>query len=332
MGIFKKHSEPVFLKESSNAQKELEILEKMFAVSTKNKTEIENRINVIKYGLIGENNIEFELKNSHLPIYVLHDLYLEKDGLTAQIDYMVFAPWRIYVIECKNLIGNIEINSNGDFIRSYEIGGVKKREGIYSPITQNRRHLELIRKMVMSKQGFLSKLFLGNYFDEIFMSLVVLANPKTVLNDRYAKKEVKKQVMRADRLVEFIREDSKKVDKNKWYTEKALEDTAKSYLNAHVDRPIQDFSNLLIVKEDKNKTSDGIQTQNGESVESALRAYRSEKSRSENVKPYFIFNNAQMEELIKKRPKNIEELLKISGFGEVKCQKYGEDILRILNM
>ena len=52
MGIFKKHSEPVFLKESSNAQKELEILKKMFAVSTKNKTEIENRINVIKYGFL----------------------------------------------------------------------------------------------------------------------------------------------------------------------------------------------------------------------------------------------------------------------------------------
>ena len=331
MGIFKKQSEPIFLKETSNAKAELDELERIFALSTGNKADIERRINIIRYGLIGENNIEYELRNSHLPIYVIHDLYLEKDGLTAQIDYMVFAPWRIYVIECKNLIGNIEINSNGAFIRSYEISGIKKKEGIYSPITQNRRHLELIRKMVMSKQGFLSKLFSGNYFDEIFKSLVVLSNPKNVLNDRYAKKEIKQQVLRADRLVEYIREDSKTVNKNTWYTEKALEATARSYLTAHVDRPIQDFSDLLIVKKDESKTSSEIHTQNEESVESALRAFRLEKIRAEKVKPYFIFNNAQMEEIIKKRPKDLDELIKISGFGEVKCQKYGKDILIILN-
>lgn len=36
-------------------------------------------------------------------------------------------------------------------------------------------------------------------------SIVVLANPKTVLNARFAKKEVKDQVIRADQLNSYIK-------------------------------------------------------------------------------------------------------------------------------
>ena len=37
-----------------------------------------------------------------------------------------------------------------------------------------------------------------------------------------------------------------------------------------------------------------------------------------------------MEDLIKKNPKNKEELCQVSGFGNVKAEKYGEGILKIL--
>ena len=49
------------------------------------------------------------------------------------------------------------------------------------------------------------------------------------------------------------------------------------------------------------------------------------------MKPYFIYNNDQMKRLIETRPRSMEELREISGFGEVKCQKYGADILRIIS-
>lgn len=330
MGIFKKQTEPIFLKETSNAKRELETLARMYDIATHNKAAIEQKMNIIKHGISGEDNIEFELKNSHLPIYVIHDLYLECDELTAQIDYMVFAPWRIYVIECKNLIGNIEINSNGDFIRSYEISGVKKREGIYSPVTQNRRHMELIRQKVMKKQSFVSKMLFGNYFDSVFKSLVVLANPKTLLNDRYAKKEIKQQVIRADRLADYIREDSKKVEKSDWYSDKALADVAKSYLDAHIERPLQDFSELLVANEPPKPPQQTEKADDDSELVSKLRSFRLERSRAEKIKPYFIFNDAQMNELIRRKPKTEAELLQISGFGAVKCEKYGKEILGIL--
>jgi superfamily II DNA helicase RecQ len=37
-----------------------------------------------------------------------------------------------------------------------------------------------------------------------------------------------------------------------------------------------------------------------------------------------------MEELIRAMPKTIDEMMQVSGFGEAKCAKYGEDLLGVL--
>lgn len=75
-------------------------------------------------------------------MYILHDIYLENGDLSAQIEYIVFTKKICFVIECKNLYGDIEINSSGDFIQATEFAGTKKNEFIYSPITQNKRKTE----------------------------------------------------------------------------------------------------------------------------------------------------------------------------------------------
>lgn len=80
-------------------------------------------------------------------MYILHDLYFEYNDMQAQIDYMIFTRKRVYVIECKNLIGDIEIDSNGNFIRTYELFSKKVKEGLYSPITQNERHRLVIKNL-----------------------------------------------------------------------------------------------------------------------------------------------------------------------------------------
>ena len=43
-----------------------------------------------------------------------------------------------------------------------------------------------------------------------------------------------------------------------------------------------------------------------------------------------VFNNDTMEELITKRPKSILELRNVKGFGPVKCEKYGNDLINII--
>ena len=147
MGLFDKMKEPIFLKESSNAAGQLERLKALESkLNDKGRKKLRQEIRCVEYGIAGEKNIAFELRNSHMPMYILHDIYLEVEDLSAQIDYLVFTRKLCFVIECKNLMGNIEVNSRGDFIRTTEFGGRKKREGIYSPITQNQRHLDLMKK------------------------------------------------------------------------------------------------------------------------------------------------------------------------------------------
>ena len=63
----------------------------------------------------------------------------------------------------------------------------------------------------------------------------------------------------------------------------------------------------------------------------ALKQYRYETSKAECVKAYYIFNNLQLEALIAGMPRSLAELKQVSGFGEVKCEKYGEFIISILN-
>jgi hypothetical protein len=70
------------------------------------------------------------------------------------------------------------------------------------------------------------------YFEDFYKSVVVLANPKTVLNAKFAKKEIKKKVIRADQLVKYIK-DIYVNSKVTPYSEEGLLEWANSFLNLH---------------------------------------------------------------------------------------------------
>ncbi len=350
MGLFNRMKEPVFLKESSNAEEQLEKLKALEPLLNKEgQTLIRQDIKCLEYGITGEKNIAFELKNSHMPMYILHDIYLEDGDLSAQIDYLVFTKKICFVIECKNLIGDIEINSAGDFIRTTEFDGRKKKEGIYSPITQNQRHLELMKKIkVDNKSNILTKFMVGRYFEDCYKSVVVLANPKTVLNAKFAKKEVKEKVIRADQLVKYIKNMYEQSKESTDSDERLLE-WAQSFLDLHkevikdytekyeqykVDTNISvNYVQEIIPKIEDEKTTAVNATIPVEDTEifKELKVYRLNKSREENIKPYYIYNDNQLKDLISKMPRSNEELLAVAGFGEAKINKYGNDVLKIMS-
>ena len=215
MGLFQKKIGAIFLKESSDTEN---FIEKMSTLAEKSngelKNKIEREIKLASYGLAGEKNIAFELKNSGIDMYILHDLYFEYNDMQAQIDYMIFTRKRVYIIECKNLIGDIEIDSNGNFIRNYELFGKKIKEGLYSPITQNERHRLVIKNLRAQEKNLISRAFFEKNFDNSYISLIVLANPKTCLNAKYAKKEIKNRVVRADQLIARIKELDSEITSN----------------------------------------------------------------------------------------------------------------------
>jgi len=237
MSLFGKTNEPVFLKETSSAHRQLEQLQTIdrSLLSENLINQLDREIKLVSLGLQGEKLIEFELRNSHMPMYVLHDLYLEHGGLSAQIDFLVVTRGRVFVIECKNLYGNIEINAKGDFIRTVYFGNRYQKDGLYSPITQNRRHLDLIMQIRRQEKGIIAKAIFEKYFFSNYRSVIVLANPKTVLNDKYAKKEIKSQVIRADALISHIRQVNSGEEYN---NDKEIKSLAQFFLDAHIEREI----------------------------------------------------------------------------------------------
>lgn len=208
MGLFSK-PEVVIIKDSCDSKEYLSKLQELRTSvpdSSFAAEKIDKEIAVTEAGIFGEDSILFELKNSGMNLVVIRDLYIQtEDGRSAQIDFFVITPYANVIIECKNLFGNIEINNKGDFIRSFEYKGRKYKEGIYSPITQNERHLEVYKDCWESSKGFVTKLISGKYFTYYNKTIVVLANSKTVVNDKFAKKEIKQQVIRADQLVNYLK-------------------------------------------------------------------------------------------------------------------------------
>lgn len=207
MELFTKKIGTVFLKETSDTAEyiqKLELLKEQAAGEI--KKEIEKEINQALYGEKGEQNIAFQLKNSGIDMYVLHDLFFTYGEMSAQIDYLVITRKHIYIIECKNLYGNIEVDNKGNFIRSCQVAGKWLKEGMESPITQNERHMLVLKELrKSSKSNFLMKMLFEKNFDSMYKAIVVLANPKTILNDRFAKKEVKEKVIRSDQLIQYIK-------------------------------------------------------------------------------------------------------------------------------
>ncbi|MCU7616782.1 HRDC domain-containing protein [Chryseobacterium sp. PBS4-4] len=91
--------------------------------------------------------------------------------------------------------------------------------------------------------------------------------------------------------------------------------------------------NKNVVKDSKTaKYSAEDETLNPDEIEilDALKLWRSEKAREQNLPSYFIATNKELISVAKYKPAKIEELLDIKGFGKHKIENYGEEILEIL--
>ncbi|WP_195430074.1 DNA helicase RecQ [Clostridium sp. D46t1_190503_E9] len=62
-----------------------------------------------------------------------------------------------------------------------------------------------------------------------------------------------------------------------------------------------------------------------------LKLWRKEKANILGIKPYIIFSDSTLIELANKIPKDKDELLSIRGMGEKKFEKYGDEVLNIIN-
>lgn len=316
----------ILYKEDNTTEKEINRL-KEYEKAHPNK-ELAQKIKFFEYGLAGEKQVLYELLNSGIGMYILHNVHYEYKGKVAQIDFVVITARCTYYIECKNFIGNITINNKGDFIREYIYNNKKIKEGVYNPITQSKRHLELAKEQNYDNANILYKLNFEKNFNSFHDYIVVMANPKTIIDDKYAPKEIKERLVKADQIIECLKRLESKREPFRF--EKDIKESADAYLESNVERP------LINIKTEDNYQNSSVeesdtQNINLEKLRSLLKKYRLEKARELNYKPYFIFTDATLEELLTIMPKNLLELNKVSGFSEKKIEKYGIDIINILN-
>jgi len=62
-----------------------------------------------------------------------------------------------------------------------------------------------------------------------------------------------------------------------------------------------------------------------------LSDWRDHKANEENLAPFIIARNSWLKQIIKLRPSSIKELYGIKGFGERRVNKYGKEIIAIIN-
>ena len=320
---------PVFLNEDDST-KRLEVLNDLLKrVGDDQREAVENEIRLIEIGKKGEENVIYELKHSKENMLILHDITLMDSYKDSQIDFLLITRKAIIVLETKKLSGDIEINSDGDFIRYYKNlqGKVYKKEGIYSPITQNQYHIDAVRDLLLAN-NLIKKL--------PFYSLVVIANSKTIINKTYAKKAIKEQIIKYDQLNQTISR-TLAIKNDFDLSDKRITDIAdliiannepreynyieKLHLNIIEDEVVED---IRVIDEPCEATA------KDDRLYEALRKYRFTKAKELNYKPYYIFNDKQLELLVLKRPATKEEFMSIPGFAEGKYNLYGDDIIKLI--
>jgi DNA helicase II / ATP-dependent DNA helicase PcrA len=62
----------------------------------------------------------------------------------------------------------------------------------------------------------------------------------------------------------------------------------------------------------------------------ALREWRLERAKADEVPAYVVFHNATLVEIAERKPRTLAELASVPGVGPTKLERYGEDLLAAL--
>lgn len=190
--------EPVFLKEKKLIDDDIKRLQEIKSKITNEDDidDINQQIERMKKGNKGELDVIRELGYSGIPMYVISDLYLECDGLEAQIDFLLITQDTIFEIECKNNYGDVKITENGEVHITYTTKGGEKSYKLDSPVAQANRHQQVIKKLRLnSKSQTSEKRKIDENFETRYKSVVVMADKKCSIDIREAPDYMKESVI-----------------------------------------------------------------------------------------------------------------------------------------
>jgi len=276
---------------------------------------------------------------------LLTNIYISKaDGTTTEIDLLMINKAGFYVFESKNYSGWIFGNEK-DKNWTQSLKGGKKIQFL-NPVIQNNGHIKALRKLLIETSS-----------SNIFYSYIVLSTRCDLKKVTVTTPGI--FVMKRDMLLFALKKDMSNrtevltdvqigtfyeiLQKHSLTDSVTKEQHIQNIVNKQNKKPVMSAAPTVVesVICETTQSKDELLTEQTATIERtiqiedtaiymALKKYRYDTSKEEGVKPYFLFNNAQMEDIISKMPGTLEDLKEISGFGDVKCQKYGEAILEIV--
>ena len=310
-------TDTIFIKDNNNLEKQIiELKNIVDKVPDYCKNRVIYDIKKCERGLEGEKAIEFELKNADIGMYILQDIKLEYKDLNVQFDYIVITRGFVYLIECKNLIGDITVDENGQFIRKYTYDNIKRKEAIYSPYTQIIRHKDILKSILVNRNNNIRVGLQKKYFDIKYKPLVVVANNKSILDVKKAPKEVRDSTIRVDNLINYIKKDLKKYNKEYYANKEQMEELANSLFK----RDVEQYHSIA------NNYNKAITLKR---IESELKRFRRTRSKKMNIPLDYIFADYELSELLTYKPKDLSELKQILPEIKIKC--HGKQIIKIIN-
>ena len=169
-------------KELDSKQNIINTLENLLKTSQseKQKALIRQDLQALKNGYEAEKQnayyIDFYLKDSK-NIIVLHDIRIEYNGQTAQIDHMLISRFGIELLESKSFIGETTINDDLSITVKYN----GKNKSFENPIEQSKRHAKILHEFINENFDLGKRVeILGGFQIEN----IVLLNPKTTITNK----------------------------------------------------------------------------------------------------------------------------------------------------
>ena len=127
---------------------------------------------------------------------------------------------------------------------------------------------------------------------------------------------------------------------NQFLTEVTVEKTATNFITGMIDY----WSVLVFYSPKTENTKENNETekvavlnyeeltQEEKNTLNSLKHWRSETSSKLGLPQYMICHNSELMTIAKMRPDSIDDLKKIKGFGQHKINRYGNDILSLLQV
>lgn len=91
-----------------------------------------------------------------------------------------------------------------------------------------------------------------------------------------------------------------------------------------------ELSDYIEKKEIKPSKKTQNKTIKASGLSQKIKEFRLELAKTNRVPAYVIFNDATLQELVSHQPKNKEELLAIQGMGKVKVERFGNELIKLI--